>query len=62
MLTLIREFKTMVAEMYDPVHHPTEEIWNSIKDSKGKCLWDLEDDDGDQAAPAEAMVQQEQHA
>ena len=63
MPTLIREFKTMVAKMYDLVHHASrKEIWNSIRDPKGKCLWDPEDDDGDQAAPAEAMVQQEQHA
>ena len=51
----------MVAEMYDPVCHTNrKEIWNSIKDPEGKCLWDPEDDNGDQAAPAEAMVQQEQ--
>ena len=63
MPTLIRDFKTMVAEMYDPVCCTNrKEVWNSIKDLKRKCLWDLEDDDGDQAAPAEAMVQQEQHA
>ena len=37
-------------------------MWKSIKDPEGKCLWDLDDDDGDQEAPAEATVQQEQHA
>ena len=41
---------------------PTEKRWNSIKDPEGKCLWDPEDGDGNQAAPAEVMVQQEQFA
>ena len=60
---LIREFKTTVAKMYDLVHcTDRKEIWNSIKDPEGKCLWVLEDDVGDQATPAEATVQQEQHA
>ena len=63
MLTLIRDFKTMIAKMYDPVHHANrEEVWKSIKDPEGKCLWYPEDDDGNQEAPAEAMVQQEQCA
>ena len=63
MPTLIREFKTTVAKMYNPVHCTNrKEVWNSIKDPKGKCLWDPEDDDGNQAAPAEATVQQEQCA
>ena len=63
MPTLIRDFKTMIAKMYDPVHHANKkEVWKSIEDPEGKCLWDLDDDDGDQEAPAEATVQQEQHA
>ena len=58
MLTLIRDFKTMIAEMYDPVHHANRiKVWKSIKDPEGKCLWDLDDNDGDQEAPAEATVQ-----
>ena len=43
--------------MYDPVHHTDrKEVWKSIKGPEGKCLWDPEDDDGDQEAPAEATV------
>ena len=51
------------AKVYDPVHHANrKEVCKSIKDPEGKCLWDPDDDNGNQEAPAEAMVQQEQCA